>query len=503
MTTSPAGRTRDGGPPSDRLAGRSQEDGAPERTDVVTCFLRHRAEVLLVRRSSRVGSYRGRWGGVAGHVETEDPLQDARREIEEETGLGDAVTLAGRGEPFTVDDPDAGRRWRVHPFLFDVSRRDFVLDWEAVEGEWVPPTAILERNCVPRLWTSYARVAPTLESVRADRQHGAAYLSLRALEVLRDRAAAVAAGVEAPGDATPGGAGAVVGGRSGPVAGGEPARTDEDALRVLARALRGAQPAMTALRNRLDRAMTGARDACGTGGIAGDRRAAVAWSRAVAAAAQDVLEGALRAEDAVLASAAGLVADRRVLTLSLSETLAQALLAARPAPACVAVAESRPGGEGQVLADRLAARGIDVALVPDAAMAWALERFDLDLVAVGADTVLPGGDVVNKVGTRVAALAAQASGTPFLAVAACDKIAPEGSVWDASAAGEGDDAAYGGAPDPAPDRAADGRALWRSPLFERTPAALVGGVVTETGVLDAEGVRRVAAQHARAGGWDR
>jgi len=504
MTTSFAGRGGGRGPAVEGPAGPPAPSDPPVRRDVVTCFLRHRAEVLLVRRSARVGSYRGRWGAVAGHVETEDPLLDARREVEEETGLSDAVTLVKRGAPFDVDDPDSGRRWRVHPFLFDVSRRDAVLDWEAVEATWAPPTAILERNCVPRLWTSYAHVAPTLEAVRADREHGSAYLSLRALEALRDRAAADAAGVEAPGDEAPGagepgGERAVDGEERVPTPGAGPAPADADALRGLARALREAQPAMTALRNRLDRAMSAARAATGGTVAGGAGGASGAWPRAVAAAAQDTLERALEAEEGVVAEAARLVAGRRVLTLSLSATVGGALLAAEPSPERVVVAESRPGGEGRTLVGRLAARGIDVTLVPDAAVAWALERFGLDLALVGADTVLPGGDVVNKVGTRPLALAAREAGVPCLAAAARDKIAAEGRAWDEAAAGETADAEGGGAPGPDPGA----RERWRAPLFERTPAALVGGIVTEAGVLDAAGVRRAAAEHGRRRGWDR
>ena len=40
-----------------------------EATDVVTVFLRNGGAVLLLRRSDEVGSYRGRWGAVAGHAE--------------------------------------------------------------------------------------------------------------------------------------------------------------------------------------------------------------------------------------------------------------------------------------------------------------------------------------------------------------------------------------------------------------------------------------------------
>ncbi|MFC6726725.1 initiation factor 2B, partial [Halobium palmae] len=42
---------------------------------VVTAFLRHRGDVLLVRRSDEVGTYRGKWGGVSGFVER-DPDDD-------------------------------------------------------------------------------------------------------------------------------------------------------------------------------------------------------------------------------------------------------------------------------------------------------------------------------------------------------------------------------------------------------------------------------------------
>jgi len=158
-----------------------------EVTPVVTCFLRAGGDVLLLRRSGEVGSYRGRWGAVAGYAEG-DPAAAARREIEEETGLGSAVEPVRRGEPFEVVDRDLGKRWIVHPYLFDCSTREVTLDRESVECAWVPPTEILRRDVVPELWTSWRRVAPDEETVAADREHGSAWISLRALEVLRDRA---------------------------------------------------------------------------------------------------------------------------------------------------------------------------------------------------------------------------------------------------------------------------------------------------------------------------
>lgn len=470
--------------------------GGPPATadDVVTCFLRHRGEVLLVRRSGGVGSYRGRWGAISGFVEEDDPLQDALREIAEETGLEGAVRLVKRGEPFAFVDEGEGRRWRVHPFLFDADSREARLDWEAREGVWVSPAEILARETVPRLWTSYARVAPSVADIRQDRSHGSAWLSLRAVEALRDRAAALAAA----------GAGA----------------TAADELKGLARELGRARPAMTALANRVARvaarslaAEGAARGAAPDGPDAEGDGAALA--RRVRDEADAVLQGAIRAEEATAAEVGRAVAGRRVLTLSYSGTVADGLRGASPAPAEVVVCESRPGGEGRTLAAGLAAAGIPTVLVPDAAVAWALEAEAVALVLVGADTVFEDGSVVNKVGTRAAALAARAAGVRVLAAAASDKVAAAGEAWSPAAGetsdGEAPDAEGGAAAAEATAAGVEGgprpatppTVRRRAPLFERTPGALVDALVTEHGELTREQLATVAAAHARDRRWDR
>lgn len=400
---------------------------------VVTCFLRHRGDVLLLRRSEEVGSYRRQWGGVAGHVETDDPDQDARREIDEETGLLEAARRVRRGEPFQVEDEDLDTRWIVHPYLFDCDHRDAELDWESVEGTWVAPTEILHRDSVPDLWTSWKRVAPTLEILEQDRSHGSAWLSLRALEVLRDRAAELGREVEA----------------------GE---TDNEAareeLRGLAERLRAARPAMAALANRVGRVMEE------TGGD----------PQATEGAAHEAIHAAHRADDEAAAHAAELVAGKRVLTLSRSGTVTAALTAT-PGPERIWVAESRPLGEGLRVAEELAAAGRSVTVLPDSALAHVLASESIDVVLVGADTVLASGGVVNKVGTRLAALAARQLGVPFYTVAARDKISSS---------------------DEAPEETVDRQEIYSGEaeldvvdlLFEVTPAEWISGVVTEAGILD-------------------
>lgn len=427
-----------------------------EETHVVTCFLRHRGEVLLLRRSGEVGSYRGRWGGVAGHAEGE-PDEAARREIAEETRLGEAVKQVRRGEPFDVEDAELGKRWVVHPYLFDCNRRAVELDWEALEAEWVAPTEILRRDTVPDLWTSYARVAPTVEQVAGDRQHGSAWISLRALEVLRDRAGRRAWELE-----------------RGEAAAGEVERE----LRELAGALLDARPAMAALANRVHRALHACREDAGTQG----------YAAAVEERAHAAIAAALDADAAAARHAGELAAGRRVLTLSRSGTVLAAL-SGGPSPAEVWVAVSAPEGEGVGMAEELAAAGLDVVLLPDAAIASALTEGLVDLVLLGADTVLPDGTVVNKTGSLPAGLAARRAGVPLYAVAAADKVDPAGELHTEVG-------------DPGDLYAGDAELTLFHPLFEPVPPDLVtGGLVTEVGVVEAGEVAGLAEELARLRTW--
>jgi translation initiation factor 2B subunit (eIF-2B alpha/beta/delta family)/ADP-ribose pyrophosphatase YjhB (NUDIX family) len=434
-----------------------------DETRVVTVVLRNGTDVLLLRRSDAVGSYRGKWGAVAGHVApapSEDaadadgpstaagadqsagrgPDAAAREEIREETGVDpDALALVRRGDPFAVADADRGTRWLVHPYLFDCPTRAVTINEETTEYEWVPPTEILRRDTVPDLWRSYRAVAPGVETVRDDDTHGSAYISVRALEVLRDAAAEAGS---------------------------------YEQVAAAAADLLDARPGMVAVRNRVNRAM---------------HEAADATPEAAEAAAHDAIDAALRADDEVAAAAAERVAGRRVFTLSRSGTVLDALR--RGDPERVVVAESRPAREGVGVAEDLADAGIDVTLATDAAVPWLLADLDVEVVLVGADAVALDGRLVNKAGTRTAALAAAREGVPCYAVCAADKVLPEGDPPRPEEGDPGD--VYDG----------DRDVTVRNPIFDVTPADLVTGVVTERGILDADGVREVAAELRALRDW--
>jgi translation initiation factor 2B subunit (eIF-2B alpha/beta/delta family) len=452
---------------------RNAEEAPPE-THVVTVFLRHDADVLLLCRSEEVGSYPGRWGAVAGHAEG-DPDAAARREIREETGLDPNADarLVRRGDPFAVVDADLGRRWIVHPFLFAAETREVETNYETVADEWVPPTAILERETVPDLWRSYDRVRPTVDTVRDDREHGSATLSVRALEVLRDEAAIAAAR------------------ETGSEDGGEDRNGSRADLVETARALRDARPAMPVVSNRVNRVMDDATD----------RKAPDSLQNAAIGG----IGRALDADERAAARAASRLPDR-VATLSRSGTVLSAIV--RSDPEFVLLPESRPGREGVAAAERIAAEagtdGTDAAeigadetdaavtLSTDAAFGETFAERDVEALVVGADAILADGRAVNKVGTRAATAVASAEGADRYVVAAVDKVRPADSevefdreVRDRSAVYEGD---------------ADVEVA--NPTFGATPMERFDAVITENGTLDAAGVRKAAEAHRRRAGWD-
>lgn len=108
----------------------------------------------------------------------------------------------------------------------------------------------------------------------------------------------------------------------------------------------------------------------------------------------------------------------RVVTLSYSSTVAQ-VLARRDLR--VSVAESRPGDDGRHFARRRAARGLHTDVIPDATLAVAVLRADCALI--GADAVTRRF-VINKVGSRLLALACRDAGIPLYVVADPSKRAP-------------------------------------------------------------------------------
>lgn len=158
------------------------------------------------------------------------------------------------------------------------------------------------------------------------------------------------------------------------------------------------------------------------------------------------------------------------------------------------VDETRPRNQGaQITAWELNAHGVPHTLITDNAGGHLMQRGLVDLVIVGTDRTTARGDVCNKIGTYLKALAAQASGVPFYVALPSPTIdwrvedgLAEIPIEDRSPAEvthvQGLDA--GGRItqvriSPAGTPAAN-------PSFDVTPAPLVTGLITERGICAAD-----------------
>lgn len=128
--------------------------------EVVTAFLvNSNGKVLLVRRSSKIGTYSGHWSGISGYLE-EDPIKQAQIELREETGLspGD-FKLENSGNPLEITDHVNKKDWIVYPFRFKlINEKQIKLNWENSEYRWIKPDEILNFKTVPNLRKTWERV---------------------------------------------------------------------------------------------------------------------------------------------------------------------------------------------------------------------------------------------------------------------------------------------------------------------------------------------------------
>jgi methylthioribose-1-phosphate isomerase len=176
-------------------------------------------------------------------------------------------------------------------------------------------------------------------------------------------------------------------------------------------------------------------------------------------------------------------------------------------PVHVWVDETRPRNQGAALtAWELGSHGVPHTLVADNAGGHLMQHGKVDLVIVGTDRVARNGDVANKIGTYLKALAAHDNGVPFWVALPSTTI--DWRVADGVAdipieerAGEEVTGITG--------KTADGSVVTvrvtpdatpaANPAFDVTPARLVTGLITERGrcAASVEGLARLFPEHAR------
>ncbi len=169
-----------------------------------------------------------------------------------------------------------------------------------------------------------------------------------------------------------------------------------------------------------------------------------------------------------------------VLTHSRSSTLLAACQQAQRGGATfkVIVTESRPLLEGRTLAENLRQMDVPVTLIADAAAAAMMES--VSLILVGADRITPD-EVVNKIGTRMIALAARERGVCLYVISDSSKFI--GSKIAQSDALQSPEELWPAAPH---------GVMVVNRCFEATPPEWFTGIITEEGMLLPEEAKRLA-----------
>lgn len=154
------------------------------------------------------------------------------------------------------------------------------------------------------------------------------------------------------------------------------------------------------------------------------------------------------------------------------------------------VDETRPRNQGASLtAWELGQHGVPHTVIADNAGGHLMQHGKVDMVIVGADRVTATGDVCNKIGTYLKALAAHDNGVPFYVAVPSPTIdwnmadglqeipieerAADEVAWVQGRAENGEIVRVNVLP--------DGSAA-ANPAFDVTPARLVTGIITELGV---------------------
>ena len=161
----------------------------------------------------------------------------------------------------------------------------------------------------------------------------------------------------------------------------------------------------------------------------------------------------------------------------------------RGIPLHVWVDETRPRNQGAALtAWELGKHGVPHTVVADNAGGHLMQHGEVDLAIVGTDRVTRGGDVANKIGTYLKALAAHDNSVPFWV--ACPSSTIDWTVRDGMreipieerAESEVTDVTgLGPSGTPVAVRVAAPGSRAANPAFDVTPARLVTGLITERG----------------------
>jgi 8-oxo-dGTP pyrophosphatase MutT (NUDIX family) len=123
---------------------------------VTSLLIDEEDKLLILKRSNKVRTYKGMWGGIAGYIEeNEEPYETALKEIKEEVGLeNEDVHFIKKLDSIKLTDLYKNEKydWEIFVFLFKTRKKSKInIDWEHTEYRWISPSEIVKYDTVPHL----------------------------------------------------------------------------------------------------------------------------------------------------------------------------------------------------------------------------------------------------------------------------------------------------------------------------------------------------------------
>ena len=150
----------------------------------------------------------------------------------------------------------------------------------------------------------------------------------------------------------------------------------------------------------------------------------------------------------------------------------------------VVCTESRPVFQGRITAKEMLDAGIETTLIVDSAVRYFMN--EVDLVVVGADAITSEGNVINKIGTSMVALAAKEARTPFYVACELLKFDPATIHGDYETIEE-----------------RNAREVWadppsgltiRNPAFDVTRREFIHGIICEEGIMSPHSISELISR---------
>jgi ribose 1,5-bisphosphate isomerase len=150
----------------------------------------------------------------------------------------------------------------------------------------------------------------------------------------------------------------------------------------------------------------------------------------------------------------------------------------------VVCTESRPVFQGRITAKEMLDAGIKTTMIVDSAVRHFMN--EIDFVVVGADAITSEGNVINKIGTSMVALAAKEARTPFYVATELLKFDPATMLGDYEKIEERSPKEVWADPPHG--------LIIRNPAFDVTRREFIHGIICEEGIISPHSINELMSR---------